>query len=84
MSAAQHTPGPWVAHGTIVYFPNNRGGFNIANCPDSESNARLIAAAPELLEALVDAANFIQAYSVGQVLLERIDAAIAKATGGAA
>jgi hypothetical protein len=46
-----------------------------------DANARLIAAAPELLEMLVEAANFIQPYSVGQELLERIDAAIAKATG---
>jgi len=50
----------------------------------NEEDARLIAAAPDLLETLVEAANFIQPYSVGHELLERIDAAIAKATGGQA
>jgi len=48
----KHTPGPWKAVGTRVYFPNLQGGFDIRNCPNPEANARLIAAAPELLEAL--------------------------------
>ena len=49
---SKHTPGPWVAHETLVLFPKNAGGFDIRNCPNPESNARLIAAAPDLLEAL--------------------------------
>jgi hypothetical protein len=61
-----------------------RAGVFVANTGDNKANARLIAAAPDLLEMLVEAANFIQPYSVGQELLERIDAAIAKATGGQA
>jgi len=56
----QHTPGPWTAIGPAVYFPAHTnpmetGGFDISNCPHSEANARLIATAPELLEALQEA-----------------------------
>ncbi len=56
---AQHTPGPWPLERTTV----NMGGFNVAvfrvTIPDwtpldlmNEPDARLIAAAPDLLEAL--------------------------------
>ena len=58
----KHTPGPWAQEGTVVYIgktgdflPNgepNWGGFDLRNCPLPEANAHLIAAAPELLEAL--------------------------------
>jgi hypothetical protein len=46
------TPGPWKCVGTLVYFSNNSGGIDLYRCPDPEANARLIAAAPDLLEAL--------------------------------
>lgn len=67
-----HTPGPWIVHdfpygtGTVVVTnpPKSENdkfvGHVIASrttCPDWEANARLIAAAPELLEAC---ARFIQ------------------------
>jgi hypothetical protein len=56
----KHTPGPWDAHGTMVL---QRGGveLHIAYCrqaddtpltQNAEANARLIAAAPTLLDAL--------------------------------
>lgn len=58
----QHTPGPWQlnADNRIVFVPTNGfGNDNIAfinpegKAPDlMEANARLIAAAPDLLEAL--------------------------------
>jgi hypothetical protein len=92
---SKHTPGPWHVSeewdGTSIKAGHFHVTHTIQSCgfhPDEEdkavtqANARLIAAAPDLLEMLVEAANFIQPYSVGQNLLERIDAAIAKAKGG--
>ena len=88
MSAHKHTQGPWQAIGTMVrgryaLGENNRPGGLIADCggyytPETSANARLIAAAPELLEALkwaVDNPND-DAYWI-----EQARAAIAKATG---
>lgn len=61
--AAQHTPGPWrPCEETMVRVVVADNGRWIADCdfegPPSESdaNARLIAAAPDLLAALEDAA----------------------------
>jgi hypothetical protein len=57
----KHTPGPWKHDGEIIYSGNytlNNGWTNhatIAKVEDHanwEANARLIAAAPDLLEAL--------------------------------
>lgn len=57
---------------------------NEAQVTEAEANARLIAAAPDLLDA---AQNVIQSFGGGGVDLPRrmdeLEAAIAKATGGA-
>lgn len=67
MGAIKHTPGPWVAVGYWVENPDDEAA-DICNCDpasmgqehfgrsDEEivANARLIAAAPTLLEALCD------------------------------
>jgi hypothetical protein len=50
----KHTPGPWAQVGTDVVTDN----FLIAACgernnPVAKANARMIAAAPELLDALI-------------------------------
>jgi len=50
MKEFKGTPGPWVVHGTTIYVAG--GGFDVRNMPKAEENAQLIAAAPELLEAL--------------------------------
>lgn len=59
------------------------GGWGTSK-EENEANARLIAAAPELLEALIEAGKYLQG-DVGcaypQELFEVIQAAIAKATG---
>jgi len=70
----EHTPGPWKA----VYV--GCGDWDLSG-PVTQEDWTLAAAAPDLLAMLIEAANFIQPYSVGQELLERIDGAIAKATG---
>ena len=90
MTTAKHTPGPWYAttmgkagwvdvfaHGVDIPIASTRH-------QDQEANARLIAAAPELLEALqsvldncLDSEGLCTAHAKAR-------AAIAKATGGAA
>ena len=54
----QHTPGPWEAqdtaghdiHGQTAIY--DAGGKDVAIVYDGDANARLIAAAPDLLKAL--------------------------------
>lgn len=81
-----HTPGPWRADGEDVFSGHTCQATHIANANPirdmfrrtAEANARLIAAAPELLEALKDAlAVHGDTYSWGAKAL----AAIAKVEG---
>lgn len=67
MSAAKHTPGPWKAHfgeayyvtgpdlGRVAIMMNLKGAHGLGGRrtgDESAANARLVAAAPDLLEAL--------------------------------
>lgn len=74
---AKHTPGPWkVWHGSRsvfahnehiadIYLPEPREGENgIARTPELIANAKLIAAAPELLEALRDTLEVALNYGI--------------------
>lgn len=98
MSAAKHTPGPWVWQhwqdgqntvaeqstlGTIANIWTSGAGVDI-----DKANARLIAAAPELLQALVamrdSRPSGVSLTAAEGVALDKCCAAIAKATGGAA
>lgn len=84
-----HTPGPWTVEQTAEYErtvqPNvcKVHGSDLGNF--AESNARLIAAAPELLNALEEAWSALtdlnQPENDDGALFEKIRAAIAKATG---
>ena len=74
---SKHTKGPWEVHETEVYFPNCAGGLSVRYCPDAEANARLIAAAPCLLEALDSIIE--NGFSTSRIAAAR--AAIAKAKG---
>ena len=86
MTQATHTPGPWKVNGYMVRTDCKISLF-VANCcygaTDAiEANARLIAAAPELLAALewaVETADTEQ-YEADWYAAAR--AAIAKAKGG--
>ena len=56
-----HTPGPWTVDDISIHGPD---GWNVANAAcrsrtseTQEANARLIAAAPDLLDALRSAAS---------------------------
>jgi len=89
---SKHTPGPWFAVGAQVEIEDDSVP-DICTCDPQmmrqshldwhprtvEANARLIAAAPELLEAL----ERVKATGVflGAIPQEMVDAAIAKAKG---
>lgn len=85
---SEHTPGPWESsgydgHGGITINSDARQIGYASMCREQEANARLIAAAPDLLEALK---AFVEDWSElsGKVrgsTLDKIDAAIAKAEG---
>ena len=95
---ATHTPGPWTLHPTTIHPAVRSVGTPDAGprriCtvgsmngnPVDKANARLIAAAPELLEALKLAAHCLQWHAAQHPAgmdckaLEDARAAIAKAT----
>lgn len=84
----QHTPGPWKVRlnqdCTFSLFGENGKKILISNAGliNREANARLIAAAPDLLEALIDCRLALDlAHANGELAV--VDAAIAKATGSA-
>lgn len=83
-----HTPGPWThahdGHGAFSIETDNCDGLQICYVRNRD-NARLIAAAPELLEALDKLASGYLGANWDTGLQDRIRnarAAIAKATGG--
>ena len=106
--SAKHTPGPWSLK-TYTYFSGGTAqgdvidadgrtirvcGVSLTSTPESQANARLIAAAPELLEALRTFADeYVAMINSGDCgfwnpededKVKGARAAIAKATGGAA
>lgn len=85
-----YTPGPWsttapasyrISTSADMYFTQRWVGG--ANKETLTANARLIAAAPDLLEALQEAVSGLQAYASGATAdtLNKAREAIAKATG---
>ena len=96
MSKMSHTPGPWVLHPTALHpavrsvGTDETGPRRICTVgtmngnPVDKENARLIAAAPDLLEALQ---NIIDSVDKGHAVIlvplaANARAAIAKATRG--
>ena len=88
---SKHTPGPWqwTQHfdPTISIYKDGFG--QIARLYDSsagtgKANARLIAAAPDLLDALEFVMNRLVDKHEDDIAAQKARAAIAKATGGAA
>lgn len=88
-----HTPAPWkidAAHSTRVLLLNDAKGYAIGEIVDTRNpdNARLIAAAPDLLEALCTALPFVEDHEDGDIYksgtvaraVAQIRAAIDKAT----
>ena len=103
VESVTHTPGPWRAetepNGTCIVWALRNGDddkyvIGVVALRGGEADARLIAAAPDLLAALYEAREFIDgqidvvdgnygepAPNRAMVLAQEIDAAIAKAEG---
>jgi len=88
----QHTPGPWRLEGLMVNSHAMPGGSVclMSNCdsfgelsqaPNFEANARLIAAAPVMLDALKDALCSLEISCQSDYVTGRVRAAIAAAEG---
>ena len=103
--SAQHTPGPWVAkqrfdcrpnEGWVLLWPDKYGThMRRLDSPEGfhKTDAHLAAAAPELLSALRESLEIIEAfhgpvewetYRDHSPEMKRLRAAIAKATGSPA
>jgi hypothetical protein len=70
----------WAADAAAVCDISTRRLLGAKSAPEEDANARLIAAAPELLEALEIALRYVRSEGSGQEIEQCIDA-IAKATG---
>ena len=94
MEKVKHTPVPWVIDGSatsldifssdaaVLVAVVRRSLLSSHLDQTARANARLIAAAPELLEALQDYVDFrSNVKDVPGSILEKARAAIAKATG---
>lgn len=86
----KHTPGPWGVYpdcpNTMVYC-DDKAGSRVADCSsettdlskeEKEANAKLIAAAPELLEACIKARS---AFLTSEPEYDLLTEVIEKATG---
>lgn len=86
MADTKHTSGPWlVADRTHVYTAGLQLVAVVQHSRGSEADARLIAAAPDLLaalQAMCDEQNEMQGH-VSCATYDKAYAAIAKATGSA-
>lgn len=91
--AAEHTPGPWRAEGDLIETADGHWIAEAASHhPNYHANARLMAAAPDLLKALKLILPLAKGYSPrGQSeraratcsgWIEAAEAALAKASGG--
>ena len=98
LNSGKHTPGPWRVHpedGAIHrWVIAHESGLSVGECsPGSQSvspeeadaNARPIAAAPDLLAALIECRRMILSGTAHpDEYVSVLDAAIARAEGGAA
>lgn len=83
---ANHTPGPWIARMNCDVISGDR---LVADCmtgwlKEDRANARLIAAAPEMLNMLIEiseSAQYWSEYDVPIGIIDRLNAVINKAKG---
>ena len=84
-----HTPGPWTANGRFVFDESHGAPIAMAQCAsvsmeDAEANARLMAAAPDLLAvcmALLAKAVPFDSVTADDGIIADMRAAVAKAKG---
>lgn len=97
---SKHTPGPWINCQAVgqrlssrrIISDSNKISTVVADVPDygktsaseRHANARLIAAAPDLLEALTRAEDYLRNCCGSAKIANFCKAAIAKATGESA
>jgi hypothetical protein len=62
MKTSKHTPGPWRVNVAAIVAPNAPLGRRTIATSVHGANARLIAAAPELLEALRDLFRAVESW----------------------
>jgi len=93
--SAKHTPGPWLREGCFVYalhiwrgravnrFSAAISGYTSQGGTEDEAlaNARLIAAAPDMLEIVARCEMWLATVPEGRAMQIACQAAIAKATG---
>ena len=84
MNEQKHTPGPWATCNTTIYSVDD--GEPVARCLDKKihrafSDAKLIAAAPELLAALEVAVEYFERHEICCIAHDDAKAAIKKAKG---
>ena len=83
---SKHTPGPWKVNYAKFNEVKTSDGARVATCSNLnglvnlQANARLIAAAPELLDALIECLECEFAVT-DKSAIAKAQAAIAKATG---
>lgn len=89
----KHTPGPWQANkwapGYSISAPDSQYTVcNLSDCNNAEANARLIAAAPDMLEAcqqIINDSDMDAIHGAGRSVthdaIDKVRAAIAKARG---
>lgn len=81
---SKHTPGPWMVRSTGSVGTDNMMVANVypmedQNLEEHDANARLISAAPELLDALLGVVEYTALFD--DFTQAAMRAAIAKATG---
>ena len=82
----QHTPGPWTVDNQSIHGPDGIRFLAVAGEGAGQANARLIASAPELIDALEavlpDLEHYVATHGPGpDKRLAAARAAIAKARG---
>jgi len=73
---SEYTKGKWSVTGSLVHFPEVKGGFDLRGCPDPEGNARRIVACVNACasigtEALENNNVILSAKSYGEVVAQR-------------